>query len=560
MTLTKSRLDLIPKLLQNSAANFPNKPALARNDGSGNLITLSYGDFWSRAVKIASFLRRSGFGHGDNIALVGQNSFEWSIAYFAIQCSGCTVVPLDSMQKPAELRHIVRHSSAKALFYDAKFKAIIEDEEELLFPELPSFDLKKLDGIARAEASPSHPHLDYPDSTPAVIIYTSGTTGSPKGVVLTHKNILANLADILRRINFSEKDTFLSVLPAHHAFEATCGFLTPITMGCTVCFSRVLRAKELLEDIATADATLMVGVPMLFEKFHAGIIKGVEKKGFVARQLFGSAMGASKLIDGVFGGHAGKLLMKPFRRKAGFGKMRLMVSGGAAVKPEVVRFFNNFGISFLQGYGLSETSPVLSANPEGKNKPETVGPPLESVTVRIANPDANGIGEIQARGASIFGGYYKNPSASDEAFTNDGWFRTGDLGFLDSEGYITIAGREKNLIVTAGGKNVYPEEIEEKLSCSPFVLECLIIGQQRDADEEVFAIIVPNFDALDEFYHTSLSDSALEGIFKEIVEKVNSSMASYKRIRGFRLQQEEFPKTSTKKIKRYLFSGKKISL
>jgi long-chain acyl-CoA synthetase len=250
--------------------------------------------------------------------------------------------------------------------------------------------------------------------------------------------------------------------------------------------------------------------------------------------------------------------MKVFRSKAGFGNLYLMMSGGAAINPETVIFFNGFGIICAQGYGLTETSPVICVNPPKKNKPSTVGPAIKGVEIRIAEPDNDQIGEIQAKGIPVFSGYYKNPEATREAFTDDGWFKTGDLGMMDSDGYVTITGRAKNVIVTGAGKNIYPEELEEKLNMSQFVVESLIVPTHSESGEEPFAIIVPDFDAVDAHFSGIWDDPALETLLKNEVEIINSKIAPYKRIKGFKIQQEEFPKTSTRKIKRYLFTGRGI--
>jgi len=237
-----------------------------------------------------------------------------------------------------------------------------------------------------------------------------------------------------------------------------------------------------------------------------------------------------------------------------------MISGGAAIRPEIVEFFNHLGITFVQGYGLTETSPVIAVNPPDRNKPSSVGPAIAGVELKIGNPDENGVGEILVRGNPVFLQYYKNEEATREAFTEDGWFRTGDLGKIDDDGYLYILGRAKNLIVTKGGKNVYPEEIEEKINESEFVLESMVIGVRRGGAEEPFAIIVPNYDVIDEKISAGISDEQLQNLFRQIVDDVNRRMASYKRIKGFRIQSEEFPKTSTKKIKRYMFTGDEIDV
>jgi len=551
---------LIPQLVEESARRDPERPALMVHRGGGKVDKISYAQLWDKVVRLSSFIQKAGINPGEHIALLGTNSPEWATAYLAIQSAGCVVVPLDPAQRPQELRHIIRHSDSVAIFLAKRFEEVLTEDGEDAFPEMSKFFLENIDALIKTETKPVPVRFPESDDATAVIIYTSGTTGSPKGVVLSHKNIVSDIEGMVPRFPFTTRDNFLSVLPVHHAFEATAGFLTPLAIGCGIGYARALRAKEILEDIGAYDATIMLGVPLLFEKFHRGILKGVEQKGRMAKTVFSSLMGFTKLIDSALKIRSGAKIFKKFRQKAGFGNMWLMISGGAAINPETVRFFNHFGVVFCQGYGLTETSPVLTVNPPDRNKPESVGPPIGSAEIKIDSPNSEGVGEILARGPMVFEKYYKNPEATQQAFTPDGWFRTGDLGRLDEDGYLYIVGRAKNLIVTAGGKNLYPEEIEEKLNDSPYILESLVIGVKKKGGEEPFAIIVPDFDAIDQKFGVGWDEEKISGIIKAEVEKVNSQIAPYKRIKGFKIQAEEFPKTSTRKIKRYLYTGKEVEL
>ena len=541
-----------------TAQKFPDRRALMVNNPADSPRIIKYSELLDSFIKLSSVIQSKGFAPGDHIALLGPNCPEWAIAYLAIQAAGCIVVPLDANLRPVEHRHIIHHSDAKAIFLSSRYhKGLIEDGEDEF--EIPHFLFDDIEGLILAEEKPLPPRYPENDECQAVIIYTSGTTGSPKGVVLTHRNIIADIWALPRRVEILPSDNFISVLPVHHVFEATCGFLTPLSIGCGICYARALRGKEILEDIQASDATIMLGVPLLFEKFFNGITRGVREKGVIASAVFNSAMGLSRLIDSAFGGHSGKTVMNGFRNKAGFAGLRLMISGGAAIRPDIVRFFNSFGVVCVQGYGLSETSPVITANPAEKNKAESVGPAIDGVELKILEPNSEGVGEVMAKGDPVFAQYYKNPEATREAFTEEGWFRTGDLGSIDPDGYLILKGREKNIIVTSGGKNVYPEEIEEIINQTSYVMESLIVGVVNRNSEEPFAILVPDFDALDEAGISTTEDN-LEKLYKEVISEVNTQIATYKRVRNFKIQQEEFPKTSTRKIKRYLYSGKKIEV
>jgi len=550
----------IPQLLEDTAKRLPDRAALMVNKGDGSLRKISYGEFLSVSRKLASFIQKKGFEKGAHITILGSNSPEWAIAYFAIQMAGYVVIPIDPALRAQEQRHIIRHSDSVAAFIATKFiHGILEDDGEY-FSNLPILELEKLFDYSSDQIALHEPLSGISDSNPAVIIYTSGTTGSPKGVILTHRNIVADIEGIIPRYPFSHEDVFLSVLPVHHSFEATCGFLTPITIGAGICYARALRAKEILEDIQASEATIMLGVPLLFEKFYNGIRKGLEKKGSVVKSIFDSAMALTKFVDTTVGKRSGRILMRSFRHKAGFANLWLMISGGAALRPGVIEFFNHFGVVCAQGYGLSETSPVLTVNPVDLIKPASVGPPIKNTEIRINNPNSEGIGEVQAKGEVVFSEYYKNPEATHRAFTDDGWMKTCDFGRIDDDGYLYLLGRKNDIIVTPGGKNVYPEEIEEKLNNSPFVSESMVIGAKTEKGDEPFAIIVPDFDMVDSKLSGSWNDNELELTLKKVIEEVNKKIAPYKRIKGFRVQQEEFPKTSTRKIKRYLYQGNEINL
>ncbi|MCK5833086.1 AMP-binding protein [bacterium] len=556
--MSNEKVSIVPQILEKTASRIPDRIAMMVFDGSGGSTELTYSELLQKVRKLASFLKHAGFKKGQHIAVLGKNSPEWAITYFAIQTVGCVTIPLDPALRPQELRYIIRHSDAAAIFNNERFTAPLREENG--FESIKQYNLEDIWKIMESEIEilPSFSNQDA--DLPASIIYTSGTTGSPKGVVLSHRNIIGDIDGMKKRVDLFSEDTFISVLPIHHSFEGTCGFLTPISIGSGICYARALRAKEILEDIQASNATIILGVPLLFDKIYKGIIKGVNKKGGIAKLAFGSVMGVTKLLDGTISRRAGIKTMKVFRKKAGFGNLRLMISGGAAIRPEIVDFFNYFGVTCLQGYGLSETSPVLAASPTTSKKSASVGPAISGVQLKIDLPNQDGVGEILARGVPVFQGYYKNPEATRDAFTPDGWFKTGDLGKIDDEGFLFISGRAKDVIVTAAGKNVYPDEIEEKINASKLVTESIIIGVKHANSEEPFAIIVPDLDGLDKYFSKKWTDDDVEKVMKELIEKVNNQIAPYKRIKGFKIQQEEFPKTSTKKIKRYLYYGKGIRI
>jgi len=486
------------------------------------------------------------------IGLLSENRPEWPIAYLAILSAGKTVVPIDVNLKPDEIRHIIQHSQIKTLIVSDKVEKEIPKEYSYLrllsFSEKSSNKWKNLFRI-KTESAP----ID--SNQVASLIYTSGTTGAPKAVMLTHANLLSNLRSIEQCLSFGEHDVFLSVLPLHHTFESTAGFLTPVNFGCRIVYARSLKSKEIVEDIRHNGVTIMCGVPLLFEKMYISIMHKINEASLLKRVMFKilfalSSFGWKMKI------RLGRFLFRSMRKAAGLGTIRLFVCGGAPIPDRIVAFFNLIGFTFLEGYGMTECSPVISVN-----RPEnlifgSVGPVLPGIEVKINQPDEIGVGEIIVRGGSVTPGYKNNPEKTAELI-RDGWLYTGDLGKF-AHGHLWITGRAKNLIISAAGKNIYPEEIEEKLMLSPFILEALILGQKKEGrqGEEVKAIIVPDLEQFTLQFQMPVTKPDLvkiNSIIAQEVAKTNAAMSDYKRISSFEIRLAELEKTSTKKVKRFVY-------
>jgi long-chain acyl-CoA synthetase len=359
-------------------------------------------------------------------------------------------------------------------------------------------------------------------------------------------------------------DNFISILPLHHTFECTCGFLTPLSIGASITYARGLASKQIVEDIKNNKATILLGVPLVFEKMFAGITKEIAKKPQFTRAVFRTIYGVSKLFKKTLNVEAGGKLFSGLREKAGMSSLRLLVAGGAPMIPDIAEAFNALGFRLIQGYGLTEASPVLSFNPFETYKNNSIGIALPGATLKIDQPNAQGIGEIIAKGPMVMQGYYKNPQATAEVLDN-GWLKTGDLGWVNDEGFYFITGRLKNVVVTPGGKNVYPEEIEFVLNNSPFILESLVLGRPLEGGggEEIEAIIVPDleyFSARAAEKNINLSEQNIEKTIKLEVAKACTELADYKRVKYVIIRDEVFEKTSTRKIKRYLYSHKELKM
>ncbi len=531
-----------------SAAKHLHLVAFRADGGQGE--TFTYGEAADLVERFAAGLRHKGLAAGTHIGLLSENRPEWCMAYMAILAAGCTVVPIDANLKEREISYIAGHSRLRTIIASGKFTDLVQG--------LPGVKLISFEADSPQNWRQIMMPAEGTDPKPAevaALIYTSGTTGSPKGVELTHGNLLADLEGIEKALPFDKEDVFLSVLPLHHTFEATCGFLAPLMSGSSIVYARSLKSKEILEDIANNSVTIMCGVPLLFEKMYHSIRKAIGQAPTHRRIAFKSMYAASQ-VAWQGGVKAGKTLFRSMRQKAGLGSIRLFVSGGAAIRPSIVRFFNLIGFDFLQGYGLTECSPVVSVNLPDDIRFGSVGPPLENVEIRIENPDRTGIGEILVRGEMCTRGYRENPEDSAELI-RDGWLYTGDLGRV-SNNHLWITGRKKNLIISGAGKNIYPEEIEEKLNASGWISECIVYGRTRKdkQGEEVCAVIVPDIEQLAVDKDIDPASPDMEKVREsvgEVVNSINAHVATFKRLSNVTVQLEELEKTSTRKVKRYKY-------
>ncbi len=550
-----------------TADRFPDRLAVRIKDAKTKKYReYTYAEMLSAIKKIGGFLKSKGIKKGDFVGVIGENRPEWIISYFGILWIGGVVVPLDSRAKETEVRHIIQHAGANVVISSSRYLDMIMEIKETCKRPI----LKTVVSMDESEEVPNLPNIfkEFDDAVPiervglddlAVVLYTSGTTGTSKGVMLTHRNLISNVSQISTIDEFNENDRFFSVLPIHHVYENTARNLLPLSIGASITYSRSLKSKILFEDLNETEPTVFLAVPLLLEKILIGIRKKLEKAPIHTKGIFSLLKGGAKLVNTVSKGKGSKVFFKSIREKMGFGKLRFMISGGAALPVWVSRGLEELGFPVYQGYGLSETSPVLTINPPCCPKNETAGLPLPDVEIKIINPNKSGVGEIAAKGPNIMKGYYKNPEATREVFTEDGFFLTGDLGFLDEEGYLHITGRKKSVIVTKGGKNIFPEEVENVLLQSPFIEEILVLrGFNPDTGaEEVHAIVYPNMEALDEHFLKKGIENPTEkdvyDVIKKEIDRYGASLAEYKRVKRFTLRDEEFPKTTTNKIKRYLF-------
>ncbi len=539
----------IPEMIERGAREFHNRPALIKRQGNTYIVT-TYSEMAEEVESIANALVSMGLRPSQRVAILGTNSPEWAKAYLSILKAGGVCVPLDSLLTQNEIIHLLMDSGARFAFISNKFiDAILEKtdafevDKNLIILEEKS--ISKLIEIGRNKSMPNAHTPPSLDDT-ASIIYTSGTTGNPKGVMLTHRNIISDCAACYEAVGILEDEHFLSVLPMHHTLECTAGFLLPLYSGCRITFARSLRSKYIIEDLKASRATVMIGVPLLFQKMLEGIYRAVDRQPISKRLAFKAMLNSVKVAERAGVKWMGRRIFKGLREKAGLGAIKFFIVGGAPIREQIIREFRYLGINVLQGYGLTEASPVLTLNPVDNPKDKSIGRPLPTVKVKVVEPNNEGMGELSFKGPMIMKGYYKNITATKDVLTDDGWLLTGDMGFIDEDGYCYISGRAKNLIVTPAGKNVYPEELEASLIESRYILEAMVYGNPiYTGGEEVRAVIVPDYEKI------GADKDVMETISRE-VRAINASLAGYKRIKGFILRDEELPKTATKKIKRHL--------
>lgn len=531
-------IETIPDMLERSAEEYRDSVAFL-TPRNGNIYILTYGQAIEYIKRLSRYLRDElGLGKGDHIAILGSNSPEWAISYFSIAYIGAVAIPLDARASADLYKSILRFSSAKAIIISGSYLSDIRPIENELDELKHVIPMESFDEIYNKYSKGISAENISADDT-IEILFTSGTTGDPKGVILTNRNIMSNVDDVYRIIEFTNEDRAFSILPIHHCYECTMGLLTPFYNGMSIFYARGLKPNEVIEDLKTARPTIWLNTPLILEKLLLRINRELSNQKGIKRL-------ATKFLSK-------RSIGNRIRQNLGLDRIRLIVSGGAALPVWVSKGLEELGFPILQGYGLSEASPLISVNPPSRPINESIGMIIPSDEAEIRDIDSEGNGEIVARGPNIMKGYYRNEDATREVLTPDGWLITGDIGYFDEEGYLYITGRKKFVIVTKGGKNVFPEEIEEKLTKSPYVEEALVFSPD---DKTIQAIIYPNLDEVREALKGIGKDSSVENIWGLIrldVKKINEDLEAYKRISHFAIRFEEFPKTTTRKIKRHLF-------
>lgn len=552
----------IQDMLVKSASLYKDK--LALEDLSLYPISkVSFAELLDNVLRFGKGLENLGIKPRTHIALIGENRVQWGITYLTAMIFNHVIVPIDKNLSTNEILNIIHESDSEAIIFSESFSTLINDSRNV-FKNLKHFISMDLPATNEwvysmtqliKESSPTH-ISDLPQINPdevAEIIFTSGSLGRAKGVMLSQKNLASNLMSMTSLIKITKEDRFLSVLPIHHTYECTCGFLCPLYMGSSVHYARSL--KTVAEDMQRAKPTIFLGVPLLYEKLFNRVMKNIQEDK-VKSKVVPPLLKVSAFAEKIGWKSLPQKIFKELHERFG-GAVRLFIVGGAAPDPKIARGLRNFGFNFVQGYGLTETSPILTLNQIDNFKDDAAGIPLPGVEIKINAPDVDGVGEIFAKGPNIMIGYYKNELLTHEVIEN-GWFKTGDLGFIDKDGFLHIAGRKKNVIIAKDGKNVFPEEIEDILHRSPYILEVLVMGEKDSKHTEIItAHIVTDAEAFIEYSNKNNIQITKKLVFKIIdqeIKEVNKQLPVYKQIRKFYIREKEFEKTTTQKIKRYLVS------
>lgn len=530
---------------------------------SGEDQSMTYGQLHDRIFAVAAAIDRAGL-RGSRIAVTGPNSPMWIASYLGILASGSIAVPMDKDVADSEMEGFLKIVDAEAIFFDTsmldkisgiavnceKLRHLIMMQNDTLPEGVPAtmttFDGWIAEGQHHIEAGYTYPEVTDTEKM-AEMLFTSGTTGSSKCVMLSQKNIFSVVTSACETVDFSKDDLIISLLPLHHTYELACT-MAGMNYGMTIAINDSL--KNVVANFKKYRPTALVLVPLYVETFHRRIWSKAKSSGQDKKLQTGM-----KISDTLLRAHI-DLRKKIFAQVVDTmgGRLKKIICGGAALSKDLIYEFESFGISIYEGFGITECAPLVAVTPYYNRKPGSIGPSVPCCEIRIGgeitvNEKGLSEGEIQVRGDNVMLGYYRNEDATRDAFTEDGWFRTGDIGTMDEDGYITITGRLKSVIVLENGKNVFPEEIEEHLGAIEEIAECVVVGRKdkRTGNIILTALIHPDFAQF-----KGKDNAEIKSFFKAKIEEINRSLVSYKRVQKIEIMEEPFEKTTSRKIKRHL--------
>lgn len=556
----------LKQLLYTSAELYADRVAYLYKDRlGGEYLPITFAQVKSDVDAFGTALLREGLSDA-HVGVIGENRYEWMVSYLAVANGPGVIVPLDRELPAHEIAALTERAELATIIYSSKVEQKLEEALKLVphSVRLISMDSDRAQGdvlsmselIAEGNRRIQEGDTRFIDREVdaegmSMLLFTSGTTGLAKGVMLNHRNLASNIYNMSKFVDLTvheKQQVGLSLLPMHHTYEFTCTILASFYQGATIAFCEGL--KYIVKNMEEAHVTYMIAVPLVFENMHHKIWAQAAKSGKDAKMR-----NAIRMIRTL--SHIDKKIQKRTKRlfkevhAALGGHIRLMIAGAAPSDPDVISDFNAMGITMIQGYGMTECSPIIALNPEENARPAAAGLPLPGTEIKIFEPGENGTGEIICKSDSVMLGYYKDPEETEKAI-QDGWLHTGDIGYFDKEGYLHITGRKKNVIVTKNGKNIFPEEVEFYLNRSPYIAEVVVTGEKEgDTGESiVWANIFPDHEAIAEQKGT-LSEQELRALLKSEIDRINDQMPFYKRVKRFRIRETEFDKTTTRKIKRW---------
>ena len=538
-------------MLYKTTLKNQNKLAFRLKDNEGKIVNKTYLDFRKDVEALGTKLVEMGL-KDKRIAIMGKNSYEWSVSYLACVIIGI-VVPIDKESSDDNIKEFINKARADAIIADTKYLDRIEKIE--INKKLIKIDMQNTLKytnfgylIDDGKMLISNGNRDFIDTQinpneMKILLFTSGTTGNSKGVMLSHKNICSNIISVAKIVKVDNSTSVLSILPLHHTYECTLGFLLVLYGGGNIAYIDGL--KYITKNIQEYKPTFILCVPLLLENVYKKIIKTLKTS--LPKKY---TQDENNIIQNIpF--YLKPIIKRKIKKSLG-GKIKTFIVGAAAIKPEIVESFFSLGIKVLQGYGLTECSPLVAGNNDTYYKAASCGMPIPDVEYKIDKPNEDGVGEIIARGPNIMLGYYENQEATNKVLIN-GWFHTGDLGYIDDEEFLYITGRSKNLILTKNGENIYPEEIESILNDSDLIEESLVIGTSNGKDDvQVKAKIFPNIEAIKEYLGNKVpSKEDISKIMNDLIKKVNEKLPNFKHIKSYKIMDEDFERTTTNKVKRF---------
>lgn len=533
------------------------------HDHKAKFEEFTYERFGNDAINLGTGLMKYLNLSNERIIIIGENTYYWYVSYFSILCGVGIAVPVDKELPNNEIENVIKRSHAAAVIYSKKKKDAIDKIKDNL-PMVKYFiEMNSNDGVQGRDVGIEHVIAEGKKLTDAgnteymdveidpeefkFLIFTSGTTSQAKGVMLCHRNLAENVNAVSKYVKLYERDRFFSVLPLHHTYESSIGALLPFANGSSVAICGGLR--YIVPDMQESKPTAMLAVPLLVESLYKKINQSIEKSGKAG--LVNSMLHLTNALKNV-GIDIKRKVFKEIYDNLG-GNMRIIVSAAAPIDKKIGKWVQDIGIEFLQGYGLTETAPIAALTPECDPRVGSVGLPVNCAQIKIHNPNENGEGEIWIKSQTLMLGYYEDEEATKEV-VHDGWFNSGDIGYQDKDGYVYVTGRSKNVIVTQNGKNIYPEEIELLLSKIPEIQECMVYGKEVDGEKELIISVkvIPNMEEIENLHGKDLSEEEIHKIIWNKIKEVNKSLTSYKAIKNLEIKHDEFAKTTTMKIKRYV--------